>query len=146
MKLTTRSRYGTRMILDIALNGALGPVRLADVAKRQGISLKYLEKLVRELKRAGFVASRRGPGGGHVLARRAEDISIGAVVRLLEGDEPLAPCGRGGQSCPRRRDCPTRQVWDSASESLYERLDRLSLADLARDAGKCGLSEGKAPD
>ena len=68
MQLTTRSRYGLRMLLDIALHGEDGPVRIQDIAKRRNISVKYLEQLIRALKKAGFITSKRGPKGGHVLA------------------------------------------------------------------------------
>lgn len=131
MKLTTRSRYGTRMILDMALNDRNGPVRIKDIAARQGVSVKYLEKLVRELKQAGFVRSRRGPRGGHELARPLEEISVGAIVRALEGEFTLVECdGEDGLPCPRQADCPTREVWAEASRAMHEKLDAISLADL----------------
>lgn len=130
MKLTTRSRYGTRMILDIALNGQDGPVRIKDIATRQGVSIKYLEKLVRELKLAGFVTSRRGPRGGHMLARPLEEITIGAIVRALEGDFTLVECDGNASSCPRQADCLTRGVWVEAAKAMHEKLDAITLADL----------------
>lgn len=134
MKLTTRSRYGTRMILDMARHGQNGPVRIKDIAARQGVSVKYLEKLVRELKQAGFVRSRRGPRGGHELAKPLADISVGDIVRVLEGDLSLVECEEDGQPCPRRKDCPTRQVWIEAARAMHACLDAVSLADLlARD-------------
>jgi len=89
MRLTTKSRYGTRMILDIALNAHNKPVRLSEISRRQGISLKYLEKLVRELKKAGLVKSIRGPYGGYMLDRPTKDISVGDIVRVLEGSETI---------------------------------------------------------
>ncbi len=81
MKLTTRSRYGTRMMLDIAMHCQEGPVRIQDIAARQGVSAKYLEKLIRKLKDGGFIKSKRGPRGGHCLAVAPTEISIGAVVQ-----------------------------------------------------------------
>lgn len=136
MKLTTRSRYGTRMILDMAMHGQNGPVRIKDIATRQGVSVKYLEKLVRELKLAGFVKSRRGPRGGHELARPLGDITIGAIVRALEGDISLVECDGepGGRSCPRWADCLTREVWAEAARAMHERLDAITLADLVDKA------------
>ncbi|EFL52852.1 transcriptional regulator, BadM/Rrf2 family [Solidesulfovibrio fructosivorans JJ]] len=136
MKLTTRSRYGTRMILDMALHAVDGPVRIKDVAARQGVSIKYLEKLVRELKQAGFVRSRRGPRGGHELAKPLSEITVGAIVRALEGDISLVECdGEGsGQSCPRLADCLTREVWAEAARAMHERLDAITLADLVAKA------------
>lgn len=144
MKLTTRSRYGTRMILDMALNGQDGPVRIKDVAARQGVSVKYLEKLVRELKQAGFVRSRRGPRGGHELAKPLEAITVGAIVRALEGDFSLVECdGDGsGAGCPRVADCLTRSVWAEAAKAMHERLDAITLADLVARAGTRNAAGG----
>ena len=84
MKLSTRSRYGTRMLLDMAQHYNQGPVQVGDIAKRQGISVKYLEQIIIPLKRAGYVKSARGPKGGHALARRPEEITVGEIVALLE--------------------------------------------------------------
>lgn len=130
MKLTTRSRYGTRMILDMAQHGGDGPVRIKDIAERQGVSVKYLEKLVRELKQAGFVKSRRGPRGGHELAKPLAEITVGAIVRVLEGDLTLVDCCDDGTTCPRMENCPTRAVWIEAARAMHASLDAVSLADL----------------
>lgn len=137
MKLTTRSRYGTRMILDLALHGQNGPVRIKDIAARQGVSIKYLEKLVRELKLAGFVTSRRGPRGGHVLARPLDEISIGAIVRALEGDLTLVDCDSHEATCPRLTACLTRSVWAEAARAMHEKLDAITLADLVPGNKEC---------
>ena len=131
MKLTTRSRYGTRMILDMALHGKDGPVRIKDIAERQGVSVKYLEKLVRELKR-----SRRGPRGGHELAMPLEAVTVGDIVRTLEGELSLVECDADpGRTCPRLADCLTREVWAEASRAMHKALDAISLADLVARAG-----------
>lgn len=136
MKLTTRSRYGTRMILDMAQHGQNGPVRIKDIAARQGVSVKYLEKLVRELKAAGFVKSRRGPRGGHELAMPLEAISVGAIVRVLEGDLSLVDCDGQDGACARREACLTRRIWVEAAQALHAHLDAITLADLVREGGK----------
>ena len=136
MKLTTRSRYGTRMILDMALHGKDGPVRIKDIAERQGVSVKYLEKLVRELKQAGFVRSRRGPRGGHELAMPLEAVTVGDIMRTLEGELSLVECDADpGRTCPRLADCLTREVWAEASRAMHKALDAISLADLVARAG-----------
>ncbi len=85
MRITTKSRYGTRLILDLALNAKNQPVRLSEISKRQSISLKYLEKLIRELKKAGFVKSMRGPYGGDIFVQPLEENSVGGIVRGLGG-------------------------------------------------------------
>lgn len=137
MKLTTRSRYGTRMVLDIAQHAGDGPVRIGDIAKRQKVSVKYLEKLIRELRDAGLINSRRGPKGGHMLGKPAEDISVGEVVRVLEGHRHLVFCVRGKDQCERSAECLTRQLWRIASEAMFEKLDSISFADLVHDQAKC---------
>ncbi|MFW5836969.1 MAG: RrF2 family transcriptional regulator [Desulfovibrionaceae bacterium] len=137
MKLTTRSRYGARMVLDIAIHGAQGPVRIPDIAARQGLSVKYLEKLIRELKTAGCIKSRRGPKGGHMLAKPAEEITLGEIVRALEGDLHLIECGKDGVTCPRAEHCQTRTVWLEAGQALFDKLDSLSLADLMQRGEFC---------
>jgi len=134
MKLTTRSRYGTRMMLDMAQHGGDGPVRIKDIAARQGVSVKYLEKLVRELKDAGLVTSRRGPRGGHLVAKPLTDISVGDIVRVLEGELSLVVCDDHGRPCPRQGACPTRRVWMEAAKAMHDKLDAISLADLLASA------------
>ena len=145
MKHTTRSRYGTRMILDMALHGQNGPVRIKDIAARQGVSVKYLEKLVRDLKEAGFVRSRRGPRGGHELDKPLAEISVGDIVRALEGDLSLVECGDEAGPCPRQADCLTRGVWMEAARAMHEKLDSITLADLVAGATGCALGVNGEP-
>lgn len=134
MRLTTKSRYGTRMILDLALYGTSGPVSLGDVAKRQNISLKYLEKLIPKLKEAGIVTSQRGPMGGHMLARDPESISVGEIVRILEENTAITDCAERNDRlcgiCNRAGDCLSRWVWIEASKAMFSRLDQISIAML----------------
>jgi len=137
MRLTTRSRYGTRMVLDIAQYGDDGPVRIQDIAERQGVSVKYLEKLIRKLRDAGFVRSKRGPRGGHSLALPASEIPLGEVVRVLEGDDSLVECRSGRDGCDRMDVCLTRRFWAEAAEAMYSRLNSYTLADLVADARQC---------
>lgn len=137
MRLTTRSRYGTRMALDIAQHCDKGLVRIQDIADRQGVSVKYLEKLIRKLKDAGYVKSKRGPRGGHTLARPATEIPMGEVVRVLEGDDTLVDCRTGKTDCNRLDACLTRRLWCEAAEAMYERLNSFTLADMMEDAAQC---------
>ncbi len=132
MKLTTRSRYGTRMLLDLAQNGGGGPVRVSEIAQRQGISVKYLEKLSRILKKAGLIRSMRGSKGGHLLAKPPAEISMGEIVRALEGDLNLVTCWTDRTSCPRLKSCPTSKLWQEVSKALLERLDAMNLEELLR--------------
>jgi Rrf2 family protein len=136
MQLTTRSRYGLRMLLDIALHGDERPVRIQDIAKRRNISVKYLEQLIRALKKAGFIHSKRGPKGGHVLAVSPEDIRVGDVVRALESRPELTECVGNPETCVISGDCVTRQIWARATASLFRELDAIRLADLLVQARK----------
>ena len=115
MRLTTKSRYGTRLILDLAVNAQKGPVPLGDVSRRQNISLKYLEQLIRKLKLAGLVKSQRGPFGGHMLKKAPEDITVGEIVRTLEDTTAITDCSERDEKlcgvCNKAGDCLSRWVW-----------------------------------
>ncbi len=139
MQLTTRSRYGLRMLLDIALHGDDGPVRIQDIAKRRNISVKYLEQLIRALKKAGFINSKRGPKGGHALAVPADQIRVGDVVRALEARPELTECVGNPDTCIISGDCVTRQIWAKATESIFRELDAICVADLMVQARKSEL-------
>jgi Rrf2 family protein len=138
MKLTTRSRYGTRLLLDIALHTKDGaPVPSKDTAEREGLSLKYLEKLLKMLKAEGYIIGKRGPHGGNLLIREPKDISIGEVARILDGEDKVMGCDIS--PCPRAAVCLKRSIWDDASIAMYKMLDSYSLADLIKDAHLCPI-------
>lgn len=134
MRLTTKSRYGTRMILDLALHSEQGHIPLSEIAKRQNISLKYLEKLIRKLRDAGFVTSRRGPSGGHRLARRPEEITVGDIVRTLEEGSAFTDCSEQDIKlcgiCNQAGECLSQWIWIEASNAMFERLDQITIAML----------------
>ena len=134
MRLTTKSRYGTRLMLDLAIYGKESPVPLSDVSRRQNISLKYLEQLVARLKKDGFIKSQRGPFGGHMLAKPLNSISVGDIVRSLEGSTSITDCTEEDEKlcgiCNKAGDCLSRWVWLEASRAMFERLDAISIADL----------------
>ncbi|GAB7023081.1 RrF2 family transcriptional regulator [Salidesulfovibrio brasiliensis] len=124
--------------MDIAQNGQNAPVRISDIAERQGVSVKYLEKLIRELKLAGFIRSKRGPRGGHMLAKEPGEITVGEIVRVLEGDVSLVECTGDESVCDRTDTCLTRSLWQQAAEAMYEKLNSITLADLMADVKECG--------
>jgi Rrf2 family protein len=132
MKLSTRSRYGTRLLMDMAHHYAEGPIHLSDIARRQGISVKYLEQIIIPLKKARLIKSVRGPKGGHLLARPPETITVAEVVSILEDGGVLVECARRPEICQRSTSCPTRNVWMEATQAFYEKLQSITLADLAR--------------
>lgn len=138
MKLSTRSRYAVRLLLDLARHQDQGPVQIGDISKRQEISVKYLEQLIRPLKKASLVSSVRGPKGGHLLSVAPEKITLGQVVRLLEGQAELVVCGPEPDSCDRSDDCQVRLAWQTASRAMYEKLDSVSIADLLVGIGEAG--------
>jgi len=134
MRLTTKSRYGTRLILDLAVNAKTGPVPLSDVSKRQNISLKYLEQLILKLKKAGLVKSQRGPFGGHMLAKSPDAIRIGDIVRTLEETTAITDCAEKEEKlcgvCNDAGDCLSRWVWIEASKAMFDRLDEITIGGL----------------
>ena len=130
MKLSTRSRYGVRILVDLARNSNQGPVQMGEISKRQDISVKYLEQLIRPLKQANMVNSVRGPKGGHRLTKKPEDITLGQIVRLFEGQSELVECISNPEKCSMSDDCQVRLAWEDATKVLYDKLDSTTIADL----------------
>lgn len=140
MKLSTRSRYGTRLILDMAQHHGKTPIQLGEIARRQNISLKYLEQIIRPLKRANYIKSFRGSKGGHMLNKPPEQITVGEIVALLEGGAILTHCSKNPQECSRAEQCPTRYLWMEASHAMFTRLNQITFADLL-NSGREAQSE-----
>lgn len=130
MKISTRGRYGTRMMLDLAAHHDQGPTPLREIAKRQDLSVKYLEQLIIPLKAAGYIRSVRGARGGYTLARKPDKISVGQIIKVLEGGLSLVDCVEDPKICERERNCPTRDIWLRMSERLMEELSSLTLSDV----------------
>ena len=130
MKLSTRSRYGARILIDLAINGVESPVQVGEISKRQNISVKYLEQLIRPLKKAKIVSSVRGPRGGHRLTKKPENISLGQIVRLFEGQSDLVECISDPEKCAMSHDCQIRLAWKDATAVLFKKLDGTTIADL----------------
>ncbi len=134
MKLSTRSRYGTRLMLDMAQHYKEGPIQLGDIAKRQDVSVKYLEQIIIPLKKARYIKSVRGPKGGHTLTKPPEQITVAEIVALLEAGTNLVDCTEDSTVCERADRCPTRLIWQEASEAMFARLQSITLADLVEKA------------
>jgi Rrf2 family iron-sulfur cluster assembly transcriptional regulator len=130
MKLSTRSRYGARILVDLARNSDQGPIQIGEISKRQEISVKYLEQLIRPLKKAKLVSSVRGPKGGHLLREKPENITLGQIVRLFEGQTDLVECVSFPEKCAMSDDCQVRLAWRDATRVLYEKLDSTTIANL----------------
>ncbi len=130
IKLSTRSRYGTRLMLRLALNYGKGPVFLRDIAREEGVSEKYLSQLVIPLRSNSLIVSLRGSKGGYTLARSPRDITLGEVVEALEGGLELVDCVHNPSLCDRSKYCVTRDLWGELEESIRERLFSITLQDL----------------
>jgi Rrf2 family protein len=132
MRLSTRGRYGTRLMVDLAQHYAEGPVPLAEIAKRQDLSAKYLEQLIILLKGAGLIRSVRGRRGGYMLARRPEEISVGEIVETLEGKLSVVDCVLEPELCYRAVDCPTRDIWVGMTDMIKKQLFSLNLGTIIK--------------
>ena len=133
MKLSTRSRYGTRMMLDLAQHYDEGPVQIRNVSKRENISVKYLEQIIIPLKKANFIKSVRGPKGGHMLAKPPKAITVGEIVRVLEGGINLSSCIENPEVCDRTSDCLTRDLWEETTKAMYEKLNSATLSKMINE-------------
>jgi Rrf2 family iron-sulfur cluster assembly transcriptional regulator len=132
MQLSTRSRYGTRLMVDLAQHYDQGPIRINDIAKRQDISVKYLEQLIIPLKKADLIKSVRGPKGGHLLAKPVQNITVGEIVILLENETSLAPCLKNPDTCDMTDTCLTRDIWGMLTKKIYETLNSITLSDVIK--------------
>jgi len=130
MKLSSRTRYGIRAILDLAENIGSGPLQIRVIAQRQDISIKYLEQLMATLRSAGFVRSIRGAKGGYVLAKAPVQIKLSDVFNALEGPVITAECVENQNYCARAADCITRQLWAQLQYAIQNVLQSITLQDL----------------
>jgi Rrf2 family iron-sulfur cluster assembly transcriptional regulator len=139
MRLTTKGRYAVTAMLDLALHGANGPVTLADISARQGISQSYLEQLFGKLKRARLVRSLRGPGGGYALARCASAISVSEIIGGVGEGIDATRCGGSGD-CQDGLVCITHELWMDLSQRIDDFLTQISLASLVERGGVRAIS------
>ncbi len=130
MKLSTRGRYGTRALLDLALHQREEPVLLKDIAQRQQISLRYLEHLITPLIAAGIVLSTRGPRGGISLVKPPEQVKLSEVIQLLEGSIAPVECVNNPEICTRSELCVTRDIWGELKKAMNGVLESTTLQDL----------------
>ena len=133
MKLSTRSRYGTRIMLEMARHYKEGFIQSAEIAKHQDVSLKYIEQILIPLKKANYVKSARGPRGGHRLAKSPGKIKLGNLVALLEGSPCLTECTLDPKTCGRVKTCMTRKLWQTAARAMYAKLNTYTLYDLVKN-------------
>lgn len=129
MRLTTKGRYAVTAMLDLAYHSEKKPVTLTDIAKRQDISLSYLEQLFARLRRYGMVEGVRGPGGGYQLSRKAEQISIAQIISAVDETIDSTRCG-GKANCQKEQPCLTHDLWMGLSDQIRQYLDSISLHDV----------------
>lgn len=137
MRLTTKGRYAVTAMLDLAIHQGHGPIALADIAHRQGISLSYLEQLFAKLRKRSLVTSVRGPGGGYNLARAAAEIHVAEVIAAVDESVDTTRCG-GSLNCQESGPCLTHDLWHELSDRIYEHLEKISLQHLMDNRGQSG--------
>lgn len=143
MKLSTKGRYGLKAMLDLAIHNSAGQVVLKSIAERQGISENYLEQLFASLKKQKLVKSIRGSQGGYTLGDSPENITVGAILRALEGSLAPVDCVDENQhmECSQYVCCVTRGIWLKIRDSINEVVDSITLQDLLDDYQKTVVKE-----
>ena len=131
MRLTTKGRYGTRAMVDLALNSKNGPVSSGDIAQRECVSRGYLEQILLRLAAQNLVRPVRGRAGGFVLARSPSQITAAEIVEALEGPTDVVQCTEDPACCERSLFCATRDVWSGVSRAIDAHLSGITLADMA---------------
>ena len=130
MKLSTKGRYGLRALIDLAQYSAEAPVSITSISARQDLSERYLEQLMSMLKKAGLVRSVRGAGGGYVLAKDMAEISVGDVLRALEGSMTVVDCPENKEACANYDSCVTKYVWKRINDSINQTVDAMTLEEI----------------
>jgi Rrf2 family protein len=130
MKISTKGRYGLRILLDLATHQNKGPVNLGDISERQGISEKYLWQVINLAKSAGLITSARGPKGGYSVAKPSDQITILEIISALEGPIILVDCLDKSENCERNAMCVTREVWGKIEDSMKKTMASITLQDL----------------
>ena len=149
MKLLTKGRYGLRAMIDLARYSEVEPVSINSIAARQNISERYLEQLVALLRKAGLVKSIRGATGGYILAKDAAEISVGDILRALEGSLEPVKCAAfySEEGCMASDGCVTKYVWQKINDSINETVNQMMLDELVQEsknlnpAGACDSSK-----
>lgn len=150
MRLSTKSRYGLRAMIDIAFHYSGTPAQIQDISNRQQISPRYLEQIFQKLKGAGLLKSKRGPQGGYCLSRKPEEITVLEVLNATEQDILLVECsGKSGKKrkrafkCPEEGRCVTQTVWEDANKLLDNFFSSLTLASLCQRGLNMGIMKDK---
>lgn len=135
MILSTKGRYGLKAIFELALNYGSGPVSLKKISEKYNISENYLEQLFAKLKKSGYIETVRGAQGGYLLAREPKDITVGMILRTLEGEITASDC-LSREICSRESICATRGIFEKIERSINDVIDNITLADMYEDNKK----------
>lgn len=131
MKISAKGKYAIKLMVDLAMYNSGGPVRLKDIARRQDISVKYLEQIVSELSRAWLVKSTRGAGGGYTLAYAPNKYTVAQILKVTEGNlSPQACVGENAMPCENKATCVTSMIWEKLDKAIFDVLDNMTLEDL----------------
>jgi len=130
MKISTKGRYALRLMLDLAINHNGEYISIKSIAARQEISEKYLEQIITQLNKAGYVRSVRGAQGGYMLSKAPSEYTVGMILRLMEGSLAPVSCTEGGDSCDKASGCVTLEVYQKIQEAVNNVVDNITLADL----------------
>ncbi|MBA4371812.1 MAG: Rrf2 family transcriptional regulator [Thermodesulfovibrio sp.] len=130
MRLSTKGQYGVRAMFEIARSCNHGPVTIREISERQDVSVAYLEQILNQLRKSGIIKSVRGPGGGYVLSRDPGKVSIGEILRELEGPVAITSCLDPKEGCMRVEGCVTHLLWKSLGENIEAFLNSMTLKDL----------------
>lgn len=135
MKLSTKGRYGLSAMVDLAMHEKEGRISIKSISERQNISMNYLEQIIAMLKKEGFVKSSRGAQGGYALSRSPDRISVGDILRALEGDLNPVDCilVNEEKECEASDSCVTKFVWKKISDSINDVVDHITLEDILRE-------------
>ncbi len=144
MRLSTQSRYGVRAIFDIAYHSEGLETQVKDISRRQRVSPRYIEQIFQKLKRAGIIGSKRGPSGGYFLNKKPEEITIGGIIKVTEGNINPVLCINeedSTRSCEQSGECVTEVIWNEAGNRLKEYFDSITVKDLCKMAKEMGLKK-----
>ncbi len=135
MKISTKGRYAVRLMYDLAIHYTGEWIALKDISKRQNISVKYLEQIVRQLSICGYLKSLRGPHGGYQLAREPKNYTVYEILQITEGSlQPVACLDDDVNQCERYSECPTIEIWEGLGKVVYEYLNNITLQDVVEKA------------
>jgi len=143
MKLSTKITYGVRALFDIAYHSCGMPAKVNDIARRQGISPRYIEQIFICFKKAGIIRTVRGPKGGYMLDKKPEEVSIGDIIRAIEGNIELVGCksttAGGEDECVVRTQCVTAPIWNELNSKVSDFFDSISIQDLCKRGKNLGI-------